>query len=314
MLTCQVDLVIHYKYSDVCSGEACNGSWEDDNDSTTQWTLLAAVDDTCGHAMPIHTGLGVSFQTGDALVGRVRGIQDLRAQGVRGHDPGTIHQCFTNTGQIVAHIPEGNYRLWGGKLADICGYREVLSWRVGIGIGWGGGGGGGGGGGVCSEWVASLTLSLKMALKGFMSSMNEWVWHYRSMDWCLQVTSIFSQDHRVVGKTCQVPCWLPLAHVWWSSGRAVFSFRRSRWEFEISLSDQSPNSITSGTWSTATIRLGHPITYRQQGPSPWSGIARFIWQCEAAPCQHEALVRFGFWCLLGPQWCNHSSALGSWWE
>ena len=58
--------------------------------------------------MPIHTGLGVSFQTGDALVGRVRGIQDLRAQGVRGHDPGTIHQCFTNTGQIVAHIPEGN--------------------------------------------------------------------------------------------------------------------------------------------------------------------------------------------------------------
>ena len=83
----------------------CNGSWEDDNNGITQRTLLAAVDDTCGHAMPTHVGLGVSFQTGDALVGRIQGIQDLKAQGVRGHDPGTIHQCITNTGQIVADIP-----------------------------------------------------------------------------------------------------------------------------------------------------------------------------------------------------------------
>ena len=48
------------------------------------------------------------------------------------------------------------------------------------------------------------------------------------------------------GKDCQVLCWLLLAYVWWSSGRAVFFFKKSRQGLGRSLSDQSPKSLTSG--------------------------------------------------------------------
>ena len=108
----------------VCSGEACNGSWEDDNNGITHWTLLAAVDNTCGHAMPIHAGLVGAFRLvmpwwAECKASRTSEHKELGA---------TIQEPYSSASPIqdklwqtfqYSWISGGNFCLWGGKLADI---------------------------------------------------------------------------------------------------------------------------------------------------------------------------------------------------
>ena len=193
MLTCQVDVFIHYKYHGVCSAYMGRHVME-----AGRILIMASHNERCWQQLTIPVDMPCQYTQVWVWAFRLVMLWWVECKAFRTSEHkelgATIKEPYTSASPIqdklwqtskYGWISEGYFSLWGGKLADICGYRGVLSWRVG--------------------GLSELLLWLCLPYDGFEKAyVFQWMGEYgnRGMDWCLQVTSIFSQEHREVGKTC----------------------------------------------------------------------------------------------------------------
>ena len=170
MLTCQVDVFIHYKYHGVCSAYMGRHVME-----AGRILIMASHNERCWQQLTIPVDMPCQYTQVWVWAFRLVMLWWVECKAFRTSEHkelgATIKEPYTSASPIqdklwqtsqYGWISEGYFSLWGGKLADICGYRGVLSWRVG------------------SERVASLTLSpIWWLWKGLCLPMNGWVWQQR---------------------------------------------------------------------------------------------------------------------------------------